>query len=253
MCAGALFGLFAMWGARRLSSKSLKTTTSSSGQRLYIPRKFRQPDLQPARALVRKFPLATVVVSTAHGLDALHVPLVLAPDLQDPERFGMLRGHVARANPLWRSLEQQPEAVAIFQAAQGYVSPGFYPSKKETHTVVPTWNYVTVHAHGRLRAVDNKEWVRAQVEALTDQQEAGRAEPWRVSDAPEGYLDRMQAAIIGIELRVSLVHAKTKASQDKSKKDREGVVRGLMECATPENQAEHMASWVVAGSAEEHL
>eukprot|EP00656_Telonema_subtile_P018504 TRINITY_DN20017_c0_g1_i1.p2 TRINITY_DN20017_c0_g1~~TRINITY_DN20017_c0_g1_i1.p2 ORF type:complete len:179 (-),score=30.78 TRINITY_DN20017_c0_g1_i1:275-811(-) len=167
-------------------------------------------------------------------------------DRLDPDHFGVLRGHVARANPIWRALEPAPEAVAIFQAAHAYISPGFYPSKKENHKAVPTWNYVTVHAHGTLRAVDDKEWTRTQVEALTGSQEAGRPEPWSLRSAPKEYIEMMQRAIVGIEFKVSFVDAKTKASQNQSKENRLGVVRGLSDCARAENQAEHMATWVAA-------
>ncbi len=190
---------------------------------MYLPAHFEQKDAQALQALMREHPLATLVTTAADGLTADHVPLEY-----DAERR-TLRGHVARANPLWRHADGQP-VLAVFSGAQAYVSPSWYPSKAATHKVVPTWNYAVVHAHGRLRAVDDAPWLRALVGRLTDHFEATRRtppEPWSVADAPEDYIAQMLRAIVGIEIEVERLIGKFKLSQNRSEADRLGVAAGL--------------------------
>src|SRR5262249_22309736 len=139
---------------------------------------------------------------------------------------GHLVGHVARANPLWRDADNG-SVLAVFQGAQAYVSPSWYPSKAATGQVVPTWNYTVAQAHGKLRAIDDAEWLRALVGSLTQQHEGNRAAPWHVSDAPDDYIDKMLRAIVGIEIAVHRLEGKWKHSQNRSTADRQGVAEGL--------------------------
>jgi transcriptional regulator len=190
---------------------------------MYLPAHFEQNDAQALQALMRAQPLATLVTTAADGLTADHLPL------EYDAGSGMLRGHVARANPLWRHADGQP-VLAVFSGAQAYVSPAWYPSKAATHKVVPTWNYAVVHAHGRLRAVDDAPWLRALVGRLTERFEGERAtppEPWSVTDAPEDYLEQMLRAIVGVEIRVERLLGKWKLSQNRTEADRLGVAAGL--------------------------
>ncbi|ODU97929.1 MAG: transcriptional regulator [Rubrivivax sp. SCN 70-15] len=190
---------------------------------MYLPAHFEQKDVQALHALMRAHPLATLVTTAADGPTADHLPL------EYDAASGTLRGHVARANPLWRHADGQP-VLAVFGGPQAYVSPGWYPSKAATHKVVPTWNYTVVHAHGRLRAVDDAPWLRALVGRLTDRFEAERAappEPWSVADAPEDYIAQMLRAIVGIEIGVERLLGKWKVSQNRSEADRLGVAAGL--------------------------
>ena len=173
--------------------------------------------------MLRERPLATIVRVGANGLDADPVPLLYDAD---GGAHGTLRGHVARANPLWRDADGH-DVLALFYGPQAYVSPGWYASKAEHGKVVPTWNYVIVQAHGRLRAIDDAAWLRALVGRLTDRHEAARAVPWAVDDAPADYLDSMLRAIVGIEIVVTRLEGKWKASQNRAESDREGVARGL--------------------------
>jgi transcriptional regulator len=143
----------------------------------------------------------------------------------------VLRGHVARANPLWREASGH-EVLAVFLGPQGYVSPSWYPSKAATAKVVPTWNYAVVHARGVLRAIEDKQWLRSFVERLTRVHESPRAHPWQVADAPPDYLEQMLHAIVGIEVDVVAIDAKWKVSQNRSAADRLGVVAGLTGEAT---------------------
>jgi len=172
-------------------------------------------------ALARAHPLATLVCNGPAGLLANHIPMLVDDELT------LLRGHVARANPLWRDIGAGVPALAIFHGADGYVSPSLYPGKAEHGQVVPTWNYAVVHLHGRLRAVDDAAWVREVVEGLTARHEAGRDRPWQLDDAPDDYAERMVAAVVGIELEVHSVTGKFKLSQNRDAADRAAVEQGV--------------------------
>lgn len=187
---------------------------------MYCPAHFNQPDIAALHALMRARPLATLVTHGPDGLDANHVPLLLA---SDPAPLGALRGHVARANPLWR----EKAVLAIFHGADAYVTPAWYPSKAEHGRAVPTWNYAVVHAHGRLTAIDDAHWLRAHLEALTAQQEAAFVAPWAVSDAPHAFIDQLIGAVVGIEIAITRLEGKWKASQNQPPRNRAGVAAGL--------------------------
>src|SRR5690606_37582045 len=122
----------------------------------------------------------------SEGVQASHLPLLLVPD--DGE-FGTLYGHFARANPHWRELQQDGEALAVFSSADAYVSPSWYAAKAEHGKVVPTWNYIAVHARGSLELIEEPERLLRIVSRLSEHHEATRPQPWAVSDAPRDYLD----------------------------------------------------------------
>jgi transcriptional regulator len=189
---------------------------------MYLPKHFEQPDRDALIALMRERPLATLVVAAPDGPTVDLIPLEFAPDVGE---HGTLRGHVARANPLWRHVGAQ--ALAVFTGPEAYVSPGWYPSKREHGKVVPTWNYTMVQARGRLTAVDDAPWLRALVGRLTDHHEATQARPWSVSDAPVDYVQQMLRAIVGIEVPLVSLAGKWKVSQNRSAADREGTAQGL--------------------------
>jgi len=191
---------------------------------MYLPKHFEETRVEVLHALVRAHPLAALVTLGAGGLEANHIPFEIDPD---PAPFGTLRGHVARANPVWRELSRGADALALFQGPATYVSPSWYPTKQEGGKVVPTWNYAVVHAYGPLRAVDDPAWLRAFVERLTNRHESGRTAPWHVTDAPADYVDKMVTAIVGIELPVTRLLGKWKTSQNRVARDRAGVVAGL--------------------------
>ena len=189
---------------------------------MYVPEVF-QLDDEVALDVVARAGLATVVVSTETGFEATPLPWML-------RRSGdatLLVGHVSKANPLARMLSEPIEAIVIVDGPDGYVSPSWYPSKAESGEVVPTWNYVSVHLHGRLSAVHDAVWLKEMVESLTDRYEMGRDRPWSVGDAPADYLDRMLRGIVGLEFRVDRVEGKAKLSQNRSEADRAGVIIGL--------------------------
>jgi transcriptional regulator len=206
---------------------------------MYLPDHFNEDRTEVMHQLIRCNSLAVLVTLAPQGLTANHVPMLIDPD---PLPHGTLRGHVARANPLWREFDAGTGALAVFTGPQGYISPSWYPSKHEGGKVVPTWNYAVVHASGPLLVHDDKQWVRALVTRLTQQQESPRAQPWQVSDAPAEFIERMLDAIVGIEIPLTRLQGKWKMSQNRGASDRAGVAAGLR--AERGEQANDMAQWV---------
>jgi transcriptional regulator len=176
---------------------------------------------------------ATLVTLGGDGLRASILPMLFDPD--DGEH-GTLRGHLARPNPQWRDAGSDSEALAIFAGPDAYVSPALYEEKRLTGKVVPTWNYVTVLAHGTLVARPEPDWLLPHVRRLVERHEAGRRDPWSIDDAPEGYVETMVRAIVGLELRITRLEAKRKLSQNRSAADIEGVIAGLAG-GSPRDQA----------------
>lgn len=197
---------------------------------MYLPKHFAEERPEVLHELIRRRPLATLVTLSADGLVANSLPLLLVPE-EGGRLF--LRGHVARANPVWREGLPDVDVLALFQGDDAYISPSWYPAKAEHGRVVPTWNYVTVQARGRLRFIDDPAWLKDLLERLTREHEDQRAAPWRLSDAPVDYIEKMLAAVVGLELEVTQLVGKWKASQNQPVEAREGVVRGLREEGRP--------------------
>lgn len=195
---------------------------------MYLPSHFEETRVEVLHRLIREHSLGALVTLGSQGLNANHVPFEIEAA---PAPFGTLKCHVARGNPVWRDFSKDTEALVVFQGAQAYISPGWYATKKETGKVVPTYNYLAVHAYGRMRVVEDRAWLRNLVERLTNRHEAAMPLPWKVSDAPADYIETMLGAIVGIEIPVTRLLGKWKASQNRPAADREGVVRGLGEVA----------------------
>jgi transcriptional regulator len=195
---------------------------------MYQPEHFRVDDLGQMHALMRGRPFAALVSAGSLGLYATHLPTVL----KDHAPHGLIECHLARANPHWKDLAEGGEALMIFNGADGYVTPNWYPSKAEHQKVVPTWNYATVHAYGRPEVVHDKDWLRRHVSELTAQQESGEARPWALTDAPEAYIEVMLRGIVGFRFAITRLEGKWKMSQNREAKDRAGVVAGLDARAT---------------------
>ena len=204
---------------------------------MYAASSFREDRLPVLHDFIRERPFAVLVSHGAAGLQASHVPLVLGSG-ESP--FGVLHGHLARANPHWQSLADA-EVLAIFQGPHAYISPSWYPSKQEHGRVVPTWNYLAVHAHGRARVFDDAQSLRAILDSLTDQQEASRPAPWKVGDAPDDYIENAARGIVGFELTLTRVEGIWKASQNRPPDDRAGAAAGLRQ-GSPMDQ--EMAEWI---------
>lgn len=191
---------------------------------MYLPAHFNETRVDVLHSLMRTNPLATLVVSGGAGLIANHMPM---ETLSAPAPLGCLRGHIARANPLWRDYRIDTQALAIFQGPQAYVSPSFYPSKAATGEVVPTWDYAVVHASGALRFIHDVEWLRNFVTGLTATYEERRPQPWKIDDAPAKYIEKMLGMIVGFEFDISSLTGKWKVSQNRPQADRRGVVTNL--------------------------
>jgi len=166
---------------------------------------------------------ATLVTLGADGLRASILPMLFEPG----HGLGILRGHLARPNPQWRDIDPAVEALAIFDGPDAYVSPAFYEEKRLTAKVVPTWNYVTVLAHGTITTHPEPEWLLPHVRRLVERHEAGRLEPWSLDDAPADYVEGQARAIVGLEMLITRLEAKRKLSQNRSAADFEGTIEGL--------------------------
>jgi transcriptional regulator len=189
---------------------------------VYIPPLFNEDRIDVLHDAIRRTGLATLVTLTADGLIASHVPMLLDPD---PAPYGMLIGHVARPNPQARGAIG--EALAIFQGPEAYITPSWYATKRVNGKVVPTWNYVTIHAYGTVEFFDDRERLRDVVTRLTQREETPRAEPWAVTDAPADFIDGMLKGIVGFALPITRLEGKWKMSQNRPAEDRGGVVAGL--------------------------
>jgi transcriptional regulator len=193
---------------------------------MYVPAHFEETRPGVLHQLIREHSLAALVTLGPAGLDANHIPLELDPE---PAPLGTLRGHVARGNPVWRDFSRDVHALAIFQGPQAYISPAWYPTKRETGKVVPTYNYAVVHACGPMRVIEDRAWLRGLVERLTNRYEAGKPDPWKVTDAPAEFVEQMLGAIVGIEIPLTSLVGKWKVSQNRPAADRAGVVKALSE------------------------
>jgi transcriptional regulator len=193
---------------------------------MYLPPHFEEHRTGELHRIIAAYPLGALVVDGPNGLDANHVPFELDAAAGT---HGVLRAHVARANPLWKEARDGDEALVIFRAGDAYISPNWYPSKPETHRHVPTWNYQVVHVHGKIRIRDDERFVRGLVARLTRTHEAGTgaALPWRMTDSAPEFIDSMLAAIVGIEVEISRIVGKCKLGQNREERDRLGAAEAL--------------------------
>ncbi|WP_199254856.1 FMN-binding negative transcriptional regulator [Mycolicibacterium mengxianglii] len=187
---------------------------------MYVPPANLLDDDAAIRALVAEVGAAELVTVAADGFPTS----TLLPILWDDNT---VIAHMARANPQWRDIADDAPALLICAGEQAYISPTWYAAKAEHGRVVPTWNYSAVHLTGTARVHDDPGWLRMATERLTVAHEAGRDQPWQVSDAPAPYIAGQLKGIVGIEVRVHRVEAKAKLSQNRSPADRRGVVTGL--------------------------
>lgn len=190
---------------------------------MYVPAAFAEERLSELVSFLKEHPFGLLITMGQSALDATPIPFFAE------EQGGrvILRGHVARANPVWREARTDVESLVVFQGPHAYVTPSWYATKQESGKVVPTWNYLVVQARGALRVHEDHAWLRAQIGALTRQQEAAEAAPWAVEDAPPDFIDKMLGGIVGLEIACSSLIGKWKLSQNRPEPDRVGVQRGL--------------------------
>ena len=191
---------------------------------MYQPVHFREDRRAVQHELIRAHSLGLLVTGGPGGLQANHVPFLID---DDGSQHGTLRAHLARANPQAAELAAVEECMVVFQGPQTYISPSLYPTKREHGKVVPTWNYITVHAWGRPRVIDDPVWLRRQIEDLTAHKEETSAMPWKVSDAPESFVASQIKGVIGVEIAISRIEGKWKVSQNRPAVDQAGVVAAL--------------------------
>jgi transcriptional regulator len=202
---------------------------------MYEPKHFQVTDRAELLRIIREHPLGLLISNSADGIVANAVPFLVADD------GARLLAHVARANPHWRALQSDPEALVVFQGGDHYISPTWYAAKQETGgKVVPTWNYIHIQVRGRVTIREDAEFLRAQIAALTTQQESGRHEPWAVTDAPPDYIEGMLRAIVGLELEIREISGKFKLSQNRQASDLPGILAALD--AEPDGQGPAMAA-----------
>lgn len=201
---------------------------------MYIPSSFAESRTAIMQTLLQQHPLGTLVTLDPDGLTANHLPFELDTSVGE---FGVLRAHAARANPFWRSASRDTDALIVFQGPQTYISPQWYPSKKENGKAVPTWNYITVHAYGPITIVEQAQWLRSQLATLTRRHEASQPVPWRLDEAPAAYIEQLLTLIVGIEIPIRRLMGKWKLSQNQSDGNRRGVIAGLQQQSDGQAQA----------------
>jgi transcriptional regulator len=191
---------------------------------VYRPAEFDEPDASSLLVHLSAVVPATLVTFGSKGLTASIIPMIFE---SESGTQGRLDGHLAIANPQWRDISADVEALAIFNGVDAYISPSMYATKRETGRVVPTWNYITVHVHGVLLVHSDPAWIIDVVRRLTERQEAARVSPWSIDDPPDGYVDGQARAVVGVELRVTRVEGKRKLSQNRSSLDVDEVIANL--------------------------
>ncbi len=201
---------------------------------MYNPPHFQEERTDVLQQLMSEHSLAAVITMGPEGLIANHVPLILDADAGP---LGTLRGHISRMNPQWRDSLPHVAALAIFQGPSAYITPSWYASREETGKVVPTYNYVVVHAHGTLRTYEDPQLLLDNVRALTELHEAGFTKAWHVDDAPADFIRQQLKGIVGIEIPITRLEGKWKVSQNRAAADRQGVIDGLRAAGDPESLA----------------
>ena len=191
---------------------------------MYQPKAHEITNTATLHQLIQSHPLGSLVTLGKDGLTANHIPFLIDSGRGE---HGTLRAHVARANPVWQDFPATTESLIIFQGPDAYISPTWYPSKHQTGKAVPTWNYAVVHAHGLLTVHEDPAWILQLVSELTNIHESSQQLPWKVTDAPKDYIDKLLGAIVGIEIPITRLEGKWKMSQNRSDADRLGVAAGL--------------------------
>jgi transcriptional regulator len=190
---------------------------------MYLPASFKEERVPVLHDAIRNIKLGTLITLGSEGIEASPLPMLVDPE---PGPFGTLYGHLARANPQWKRAASEPEALVTFLGPNAYVTPSWYETKRETGKVVPTWNYITIHAYGSPRFIQDRDELLGIVTRLTNRHESERKQPWAVTDAPADYIDGMLKAIVGFALPITRLEGKWKLSQNRNAADIAGVRAG---------------------------
>ncbi len=192
---------------------------------MHVPKKFQQNDPSHLKGIIQQYPFGTLITHSDTGLEANHIPFIL----NQSDGKDVLQAHLAKVNPLWQNVQDNSDVLVVFHGPNCYVSPNYYPTKKETSKAVPTWNYIAVHVKGVMSFKHDAEWNLEMIDQLTMQHEQGQTIPWSTTDAPEPYIQKMLSAIVGIEIEISSIQGQWKLSQNQPVRNQEGVVSGLSE------------------------
>lgn len=197
---------------------------SANGTHMYLPADFNEPCTDVLLSRIAHHPFGTLITYGKSGLDANHLPFELTVE---EGKLGVLHAHVARANPVWQDVANGDEVLVVFRAGDAYISPNWYPTKHETQRQVPTWNYMVVHAYGRVSIRDDEKYVRGVVGRLTRTHEASQPEPWKMADAPRDYIDSLLQRIVGLQIDITRLVGKSKLGQDEDPRDIRGAGEAL--------------------------
>lgn len=192
---------------------------------MHIAKKFQQHDNEKLLSLINEYPFSTLVTHSAEGVEANHLPMILT----ETNGKKVLQAHIAKANPLWKTIENNTSVLVIFNGPNCYISPNYYLTKKENGKAVPTWNYVVVHVKGKITFIQDKDWLKTFINNLTNKHEASQDKPWSTADAPIGYVEKMFPAIVGIEIGIDSMSGQWKLSQNQPDINQQGVIQGLMQ------------------------
>ena len=190
---------------------------------MYIPAKFKQDNIEDLVSIMQQYPFATLVANSYDGIEATHFPVLL----EQINGELVLKAHVAKANKIWEKVESGSDVLVIFNGPNSYISPNYYPTKAENGRAVPTWNYVVVHAKGKVSYSHDPEWIYRVIDKLTTEHELNLDTPWSISDAPETFIDKMLPAIVGLEIKINSIVGQWKLSQNQPEVNKHGVISGL--------------------------
>lgn len=202
---------------------------------MYVPNHFKEDDQEKLQQHIRDYSFGILVIADNEGIEANHVPFHLSSG--ENGCLGSLQCHLARSNPVWQRMQGGARVLAVFQGPDAYVSPSWYPTKAETGRVVPTWNYLAVHAQGSAQIIKDPSWLKHHLHQLTDQHESQMVAPWSVGDAPADFTERLVQAIVGVEIKIETLTGKLKASQNQPERNRAGVKAGLETGVGAQNRA----------------
>lgn len=194
---------------------------------MHIPDKFKQTEEEQLKELIREYPFSTLITHTESGIEANHLPVTLT----NIDGKDVIHAHIAKANALWKSVQNGAEILLIFNGPNCYISPNYYPTKKESGKAVPTWNYVVVHVKGKISFIHDESWIYSMLDTLTSEHESHQEEPWSITDAPDTYIKKMLSAIVGIEITIDSIEGKWKLSQNQPEINKLGVIKGLLDKA----------------------
>ena len=193
---------------------------------MYLPESFRETRPHEIKRIIEHFPLATLVSWSRNGLDANHIPFLVDFEANGIQR---LRGHIARKNPLYDTVRNGTDVLVVYRAEDSYISPNWYPTREPTQQVVPTWNYQAIHIYGKIQFTEDPKFIRGVISQLTKEHEKsiGENPPWKLGDAPSSFINQMISSVVGIEISVEKIEAKSKLSQNRTEVDFDGVKNKL--------------------------